>query len=127
MRVQGNVAVVAQLAQRHVQPVGGADLHHGIDCEIEEFTLAQAGAGQEFDTQAHERVGVGAGGLQQFGEGGVVEEAGQRLVADGQVAGEHEHAGRDVVAGRRSARDARCRPATARSRSPLRASLSGPR
>ena len=98
MRVQGNVAVVAQLAQRHVQPVGGADLHHGIDCEVEEFTLAQAGAGQEFHTQAHERVGVGAGGLQQFGERAVVEEAGQRLVADGQVAGEHEHAGRDVVA-----------------------------
>ena len=95
--MQGNVAVVAQLAQRHMQPVGGADLHHGIDCEIEEFTLAQAGAGQELDTQADERVGVGAGGLQQFGERGVVEEAGQRLVADRQVAGEHEHPGGDVV------------------------------
>ena len=98
LRVQGNVAVVAQLAQRHVQPVGGADLHHGIDCEIEEFTFAQAGSGQEFDTQAHERVGVDAGGLQQFGERAVVEEAGQRLVAAGQIAGEHEHPGRHVVA-----------------------------
>ena len=78
MRVQGNVAVVAQLAQRHVQPVGGADLHHGIDCEIEEFTLAQAGAGQEFDTQAHERVGVGAGGLQQFGEAASSRKRGNR-------------------------------------------------
>jgi integrase len=95
--MQRNVAVVAQLAQRHMQPVGGADLHHGIDCEIEEFTLAQAGAGQEFHTQAHERVGIGAGGLQQFGERGVIEEAGQRLVADGQVPGEHEHPGRDIV------------------------------
>ena len=95
--MQGNVAVVAQLAQRHMQPVGGADLHHGIDCEIEEFTLAQAGARQELDTQADERVGVGAGGLQQFGERGVVEEAGQRLVADRQVAGEHEHPGGDVA------------------------------
>ena len=56
--VQGNVAVVAQLAQRHMQPVGGADLHHGIDCEIEEFTFAEAGAGQEFHTEAHERVGI---------------------------------------------------------------------
>ena len=98
LRVQGNVAVVAQLAQRHVQPVGGADLYYGIDCEIEEFTFTQAGSGQEFDTQAHERVGVDAGGLQQFGERAVVDEAGQRLVAEGQIAGEHEHPGRDVVA-----------------------------
>ena len=98
LRVQGDVAVGAQLADRHVQPVGGADLHYGVDGEIEEFTLAQAGAGQELHTQADERVGVDAGGLQQLGERAVVEEAGQRLVAPGQVAGEHEHPGRDVVA-----------------------------
>ena len=98
LRVQGNVAVVAQLAQRHVQPVGGADLHYRIDCEIEEFTFTQAGSGQEFDTEAHERVGVDAGGLQQFGESAVVNEAGQRLVAAGQIAGEHEHPGRHIVA-----------------------------
>ena len=48
--------------------------------------------------QAHERVGVDAGGLQQFGESAVVNEAGQRLVAAGQIAGEHEHPGRHVVA-----------------------------
>src|ERR1700747_3891272 len=57
LRVQGNVAVVAQLAQRHVQPVGGTDLHYGIDCEIEEFTITHAGSGQELDTEAHARVG----------------------------------------------------------------------
>ena len=96
--MQGNVAVGAQLAQRHVQPVGGADLHDGVDGEVEEFAFAQAGAGQELHAQADERVGVGAGGLQQFGERAVVEEAGQRLVAQRQVAGEHEHAGGDVVA-----------------------------
>ena len=81
-----------------MQPVGGADLHDGIDCEIQEFALAQAGAGEELHAQSDERVVGGAGGLQQLGERGVVEEAGQRLVADGQVAGEHEHPGRDVVA-----------------------------
>jgi hypothetical protein len=42
--VQGDVAVGAQFAERHVQPVRGADLHDGIDCEIKEFALAQAGA-----------------------------------------------------------------------------------
>ena len=36
-----------------------------------------------------ERVGVGAGGLQQLGRRAVVEEAGQRLVEERQVAGEH--------------------------------------
>ncbi len=74
--MQGDVAVGAQFPQRHVQPVRCPDLHHGIDCEVEEFTLAQAGAGQELHAQADERVVVGPGGLQQLGERGVVEEAG---------------------------------------------------
>ena len=51
-----------------------------------------------FHGQAGERVGVGAGGLQQLGERAVVEEAGQRLVTERQVAGEHQHRGGDVVA-----------------------------
>jgi len=96
--MQGDVAVGAQFPQRHVQPVRCPDLHHGIDCEVEEFTLAQAGAGQELHAQADERVVVGPGGLQQLGERGVVEEAGQRVIAQRQVAGENEHPGRDVVA-----------------------------
>ena len=96
--MQGDVAVGAQFPQRHVQPVRCPDLHHGIDCEVEEFTLAQAGAGQELHAQADERVVVGPGGLQQLGERGVVEEAGQRVIAQRQVAGENEHPGRDVIA-----------------------------
>ncbi len=92
--VQRDIAVGAQLAERHVQPVGGADLHDRVDGEVEEFAFAQPGAGQEFHGQADERVGVGAGGLQQLGERAVVEEAGQRLVAQRQVAGEHQHARR---------------------------------
>src|SRR6266568_3691591 len=96
--VQRDVTVGAQLAERHVQPVSGADLHHGVDGEVEELAFAQAGAGQELHGQADERVGVGAGGLQQLGECRVVEEAGQRLVAQRQVAGEHQHPGGDVAA-----------------------------
>jgi hypothetical protein len=42
--------------------------------------------------------GVGAGGLQQPGDRAVIEEAGQRLVAERQVAGEHQHRGGDVAA-----------------------------
>lgn len=63
--VQRDIAVGAQLAERHVEPVGGADLHDGVDGEVEELAFAQAGAGQEFHGQADERVGIGAGGRQQ--------------------------------------------------------------
>ena len=80
--MQRDVAVVAQLADRHVQPVGGADLHDGIGGEVEELALAQPGAGEKLDGESDERVGVGTGGLQQFGERGVVEEPGQRLIPD---------------------------------------------
>ena len=78
--MQRDVAVGAQFPERHVQPVRGADLHHGIDCEIEEFALAQAGAGQELHAQSDERVVGGARGLQQLGERGAVEEPGQRVI-----------------------------------------------
>ena len=45
-----------------------------------------------------ERVIVGAGGLEQFGERGVVEEPGQRVIPDGQVTGENQHPRRGVLA-----------------------------
>ena len=96
--VQRDIAVGAQLAERHVQPVGGADLHDGVDGKVQELAFAQAGAGQELHGQADERVGVGAGGLQQLGERAVVQEPGQRLVAQRQVAGEDQHRGGDIAA-----------------------------
>jgi integrase len=96
--VQRDIAVGAQLAERHVQPVGGADLHDGVDGKVEELAFAQAGAGQELHGQADERVGVGAGSLQQLGERAVVQEPGQRLVAQRQVAGEDQHRGGDIIA-----------------------------
>ncbi len=77
--VQRDVAVGAELAERDVQPVGGADLHDRVDGEVQELAFAQAGAGQELHGQADERAGAGAGGLQQLGERAVVQEAGQRL------------------------------------------------
>jgi integrase/recombinase XerD len=98
LRVQRNVAVRAELAQWHVQPVRGADLDDGVDGEVQELALAQAGAGEEFHRQADERVGVGAGGLQQLGERAVVEETGQRGVADRQVTVEDQHTAGDIVA-----------------------------
>ena len=40
--VQRDIAVGTELAERHVQPVGGADLHDRIDGEVQEFAFAQA-------------------------------------------------------------------------------------
>src|SRR5216684_3289327 len=70
--VQRDVAAGAELAERDVQPVGGADLHDRVDGEVQELAFAQAGAGQELHGQVDERVRVGAGGLQQLGERAVV-------------------------------------------------------
>ena len=98
LRVQRDVAVGAQLPERHVQPVRGADLHHRVDGEIEELALAQPGAGEELDREAGERVGVLAGGAQQLRRGGVVDEPRQRFIAARDVTGEHQHAGGSVLA-----------------------------
>jgi len=97
LRVQRDVAVVAELPDRHVQPVGGPDLHHRIGGEVEEFALAKPGSGEKFHGESNERVIVGSGGLEQFGERGVVEEAWQRLIPDGQVAGENQYPRGGVV------------------------------
>jgi hypothetical protein len=98
LRVQGDVAVGAQLAERHVQPVRGADLHDGVDGEVQELALAQAGAGEELHRQPHERVRIVAGGLQQFGERAVVKKTRQRLVTDRHIAAEDQHRARHVAA-----------------------------
>ncbi len=81
--MQRDVAVVVQLADGDSQPVGGADLHDGVDGERHQFALAQSGACEQLDGQAGEGVRVGSGRAQQLGRGGVIEEAGQRLVGDG--------------------------------------------
>jgi hypothetical protein len=74
-----------ELSDGNAQPVRRADLHDGVDREPEELAFAQAGAGQELDAQPVEGVGQRAGGLEELGGRGVVEEAGQGLVGDGQA------------------------------------------
>src|SRR5262245_2502007 len=46
MRVQWDVAVVVELADWDPKPVGGTDLHYRIDCQAEQLTTTDAGAGQ---------------------------------------------------------------------------------
>ena len=91
--VQGDVAVVVQFADRDPQPVGGADLHDGVDGEVDELALAHAGAGEELDDETDQGVGVGASSDEQLRRGGIVEEPGQRVVLDRQVVGEERRPG----------------------------------
>ena len=96
LRVQRDVAVVVEFADRDPQPVGGADLDDGVGGEAEEFAFAHAGAGQDLDREPAERVGQLPGGGHELRGGGVVEEPGQRFVLDGPVGGEDRWPGRCV-------------------------------
>ena len=44
--MQGDVPVVVQFSDRDAQPVGGADLHDGVDGQGHQFALAEPGAGE---------------------------------------------------------------------------------
>ena len=95
--MQGQVPVLAELADRDVQPWPGADVDHGIGVQAGELADPQPGAQQHLDGDADEHPPVGLGGAQQLGGGGVVEGLGQRVVLAGQVAGEHRHPRRGLV------------------------------
>jgi hypothetical protein len=95
--VQRQVAVLAELADRHVQPGPGADEHHRGGLQAGELADPQPGAQQHLDGDPDQHPAVGLGGAQQPGGGGVVEGLGQRVVLAGQVAGEHRHPGRSLV------------------------------
>jgi hypothetical protein len=63
----------------------GADLHHRIRGEVDQFTGAHAGAGQHFHDQPVPRVAASAGDGHHLGGGLVVEEARQRFRSRRQV------------------------------------------
>src|SRR4051794_37338445 len=87
--VQWNVAVVVQFAERDAQPVGRADLDHGVGGEAEQFSFAHAGAGQDLDGEPSERVLDATRGGHELHGRCVVEEPREWLVFDGPVGGEH--------------------------------------
>jgi len=95
--VQWDVAVGAELPERHVQPVRGADLHDRVDREIEELALAKPGPGEELDREPGERVRVLTRGAQQLRGRRVVDEPWEWLIAAWDVTGEHQHARRGVL------------------------------
>ena len=90
LRVEGDVAVVVELADRDAEPVGGADLDDGVDGERPELARAHPGAGQQLDDQAGERVRIRPRRPEELGGRGVVEKPWEGLVDDREVAGEHE-------------------------------------
>jgi hypothetical protein len=97
VRVQRQVAVLAELADRDVQPRAGTDLHHGAGAQRGVLADPQAGAQQHLDGDAHQQPLVVPGRAQQLRGAGVVEGFGQRVVLAGQVTGEHRHPGRSFV------------------------------
>jgi hypothetical protein len=97
VRVQRQVAVIAELADRDVQPRPGADLHHGVGLQGGVLADPQPRPQQHLHRDADEQARVVLRGAQQPGCGAVVEGLGQRVVGAGQVAGEHRHLGRGIV------------------------------
>ena len=59
--VQGDEAVVAELADRDPQPVGVADLGDGVGGQVAQLAGPQAGAGQHLDDEPIARAGGGRG------------------------------------------------------------------
>ncbi len=76
IRVQGDVAVVAELADGDPQPVAVTDEHDRVSIEVAELSGTHAGAGKNLDDETVARVGGGAGGGHQSGGVAVVEELG---------------------------------------------------
>jgi hypothetical protein len=91
--VQGDVAVVAQLADGDPQPVAVTDEHDGVGIELAQLTCAHPGAGEDLDDEAVAQVSGGAGGNHQLGGVTVVEELGRCFAARWDVAGDDRVAG----------------------------------
>jgi hypothetical protein len=95
--VQRQVAVLAELADRDVQPGPGAYEDDCIGLQAGELADPQASTQQHLDGDPHQHPAVLLGGAQQLGGGGVVEGPGQGMVLAGQVTGEHRHPRRGLV------------------------------
>jgi len=97
LRVQRQVAVLAELADRDVQPGPGADEHDGISAQAGELADPQPGAQQHLHGDPDQHPAVVLSSSQEFRGGGVVEGLGQGMVLAGQVAGKHRHPRRRLV------------------------------
>jgi hypothetical protein len=98
LRVQRDVTVGAELAERDVQPVRRADLHHRIDLQVQELAAAHPSPGEKLDREPGERVIASASRAQQLRGGAVIDEPRQRIIEARHVTGEHQHPRRRVLA-----------------------------
>ena len=79
-RVQRNVAVVVELADRDPEPVGPTQAEHGIVAQCAELAGPHAGARQQLDHESPTPVGVLGQGGHELGGDGVVQKSRQGLV-----------------------------------------------
>jgi hypothetical protein len=97
LRVQRQVAVLAELADRDVQPRPGADLHHRVRAQRDVLADPQPCPQQHLHRDPDQQPRVGLRRAQEPGGAGIIERPGQRVVLAGQVAREHRHFGRGLV------------------------------
>jgi hypothetical protein len=83
LRVQRQVAVLAELADRDVQPGRGTDLDNRVGAQRGELTDPQTGAQQHLDGDPDQQPLVGVRCPQQLRRGRIVERLGQRVVLAG--------------------------------------------
>ncbi|MGA9279140.1 MAG: hypothetical protein WBV89_19485 [Ilumatobacter sp.] len=67
LRMEGDVAVVVQFADRHTQPVPAVHEHDCVGGQFAELADSQRGAGEHLDHPPSERILVGGGAHQVRG------------------------------------------------------------
>ncbi len=77
LRMERDVAVVVEFADRHAQPVPAVHEHDSVGGEFAELADAKSGAGEHLDHQPPDRIGI-CGGAHQLGGVGVGQEFGER-------------------------------------------------
>jgi hypothetical protein len=96
-RVQRDVAVVVELADRDAKPERVADADHRVVTQCADLAGAHAGPGEDLDHEPAASVGIVRERGHELRGGRVVEELRERLVGLGEVAGEHGDLARCVV------------------------------
>ncbi len=95
--MQGHVAVVVELAQRHPQPPPIADAHNGVGLQGAQLAHPDAGAGEQLQDESSSGVGLSGDRPGQAHRVAVVEELRQWLIGLGQVVGVDRRAGRPTT------------------------------
>jgi hypothetical protein len=96
LRVEGDIAVIVQFADRDPEPIAVADAGDGIGLELAQLAHTHPRAGQQFDCDPTGNTRLGGQSTHEPCEVGVVEEAGQGFGAARDVTEKDRDFGRRV-------------------------------